>query len=68
MANNSIEYTLRCPNCLRDVQTFNILMDKHEWCPEAASDKDKRSMVLVAIDGHDVSRHSDVKPASEVKG
>lgn len=63
MANNTIEYTLRCPDCLRDISTFDILMTYHKWCPDVPEGDPQKPLVLVAIDGYDVSNEKDPKPA-----
>ncbi len=63
MANSGIEYVMRCPDCLRDTLTFDILMTYHKRCPSVPEGKHQRPMVLVAIDGDDVSTSKDPQPA-----
>lgn len=59
------QYTYRCPVCRRDVSSYNLILgEPHEYCPESKGKGGvgKGPLILVAIDGADVSGKNDPKP------
>ena len=65
----SFEYTYRCPGCGRDTKSHNIIAGPHEWCVESKhrDGVGDKWMVLVAIDGEDVSHMTDIKEKPKPK-